>query len=82
VFVAILGQLNQPDPRWWRNADTVTCPTLVLAGGPTSHVPQDRLAELVAVLPDAQLVEIPGGHRIHELEPAAFIDAVRTFLAR
>jgi 3-oxoadipate enol-lactonase len=82
VVVAILGQLNRPDPRWWRDADTVTCPTLVLAGGPTSHVPQERLAELAAVLPDAQLVNIPGGHRIHELEPAALIDAVRTFLAR
>jgi 3-oxoadipate enol-lactonase len=82
VVVAILGQLNRPDPRWWRDADTVTCPTLVLAGGPTSHVPQERLAELVAVLPNAELVDLPGGHRIHEVEPAAMINAVRTFLAR
>ena len=81
VFVAILRQLNQPDPRWWRDASNVTCPTLVLAGGPASHVPQERLAELAAALPDATLATIRSGHRIHEVEPAALIDAVRTFLA-
>jgi len=55
-------------------------PTLVVSGGPTSHIRPQRLAEMVRHLPDAQLVTIPVGHRVHSLAPQRFRDAVLPFL--
>ncbi|MER5666710.1 alpha/beta fold hydrolase [Streptomyces mirabilis] len=38
---AIVGQLNAPDPAWWAEIPQVRAPTLVIAGGVDSHLPQD-----------------------------------------
>ncbi|MEU5220012.1 alpha/beta hydrolase [Streptomyces sp. NPDC020807] len=73
------AELNTPDPAWRADAHRITSPALVLAGGPTSHVPQDRLAELAERIPHARLVTIPAGHTIHEADPAAFLSALREF---
>ncbi|HEY3503110.1 MAG TPA: alpha/beta fold hydrolase [Actinocatenispora sp.] len=78
---AVMRQLNDPDPAWWRDIPTVTAPTLVLAGGPASHIDQAVLAEAAALLPDSRLVEIPVGHGIHADAPDAFLAQVRPFLA-
>ncbi|GAA4199832.1 hypothetical protein GCM10022220_03200 [Actinocatenispora rupis] len=78
---AVMRQLNEPDPVWWRDIPTVTAPTLLLAGGPSSHVDQGLLADAAALLPDSRLVEIPVGHRIHATAPEAFVAQVRGFLA-
>lgn len=77
---AIVRQINNPDPEWWRNPAAVTTPTLVIAGGPDSHVPQDLLVELAAVLPHGRLATIPVGHHIHRARPAAFIECITEFL--
>ncbi|MBO0820754.1 MAG: alpha/beta hydrolase [Nocardiopsaceae bacterium] len=80
---AICAQLGRPDPAWWTQLPTVTCPTLVIGGGSTSPVPQDLLARMARLLPDAALVTIEGaGHRVHQTRPGEFLDAVRPFLRR
>ena len=77
----IMEQLRDPDPQWWAGLGRVSVPVLLLAGGPTSHVPQHRIAEAAATLPDARLLEIPVGHQIHGERPAEFIAAVAKFAA-
>ena len=73
-------EIDTPDPRWAQIAATVTAPTLVIAGGPTSTVPQEHVADLARALPDAHLITIDAGHLVHATEPGAFTDAVRAFL--
>jgi 3-oxoadipate enol-lactonase len=80
VVPAIIGQLNEPDPAWWDRLTDITAPTLVIAGGPASHVPQDKLAEAAARLPHGTLQVIPAGHEIHANRPAEFTAAVLEFL--
>ncbi|MEV4426839.1 alpha/beta fold hydrolase [Streptomyces sp. NPDC049602] len=73
------AELNAPDPAWREELTTITAPTLVLAGGPTSHVPQDHLTLLADRIPDARLVRIEVGHLIHNAAPAEFLAAIRKF---
>jgi pimeloyl-ACP methyl ester carboxylesterase len=78
--LGVLGQLNDPDPAWWDRLTDITAPTLVIAGGPTSHIPQDKLAEAAARLPHGTLQVIPAGHEVHANRPAEFTAAVLQFL--
>ncbi|MFI0986122.1 alpha/beta fold hydrolase [Streptomyces exfoliatus] len=73
------AQLNAPDPAWRGDLPAITAPTLVLAGGPSSHVPQDHLSSLAAHIPDARLAGIEAGHLLHTDRPGAFLAAVREF---
>ena len=59
----------------------ITAPTLVIAGGPDSHVSQDRLADMAALIPGGELITISAGHLVHAAQPARFTSAVVTFLA-
>jgi pimeloyl-ACP methyl ester carboxylesterase len=77
---AIVDQLNAPDPAWWESLDRITTPTLILAGGPDSHVPQDRIAVAAARIPDCRLVTLGGGHHVHRERRDEFVEAVRSFL--
>ncbi|MEU5727328.1 alpha/beta hydrolase [Micromonospora sp. NPDC047738] len=81
VRPSILGELNAPDPVWWQSLDTISAPTLVLAGGPTSHLPQAMIARMAALIPTATLRTIPAGHHIHHNASEAFVAAVESFLA-
>lgn len=78
----VLNQLLLPQPNWWDSLARIKAPTLIVAGGPTSHVYQDRLGMLADALPDARLVTVPAGHRVHTKEPDQFIDSVMPFLTR
>jgi pimeloyl-ACP methyl ester carboxylesterase len=80
VVPAIRADIADPDPRWWDDLPRITAPTLIVAGGPTSHIPQDRLAEAVTRLPDARLVTLPVGHHVHVADLDGFRDAVLEFL--
>ncbi len=80
VVPAIRAQIADPDPRWWADLPRITAPTLIIGGGPTSHMPQERLAEAAALLPDARLVTIPVGHHVHSGDPDAFLAALEDFL--
>ncbi|MFH8371063.1 alpha/beta fold hydrolase [Streptomyces sp. NPDC018031] len=71
---------NAPDPRWAEDLAAVTAPTLVIAGGPASHIAQPEVAELAARVPDGRLITIDAGHLVHERRPEEFLAAVREFL--
>jgi 3-oxoadipate enol-lactonase len=80
MVLAIRRQIDAPDPAWWRRLSQITAPVLVIAGGGTSHVPQDQVAELARRLPAARLETIPAGHLVHAAQPAAFTRSALAFL--
>lgn len=80
MVLAVRRQLDRPDPAWLEGLGRITAPTLVVAGGPTSHVPQAGIAELVRRIPGARTTTIPVGHLIHAAAPAEFTRAVAAFL--
>ncbi|KJS54193.1 alpha/beta fold hydrolase [Streptomyces rubellomurinus] len=79
---AVKAQLDSPDPAWREGLSAITARTLAVAGGPASHVPQQRIAELARLIPDCRLVTIEAGHLVHAAAPAEFVAAVAPFLAR
>lgn len=81
VVEQVRPEIDQPAGHWPYTARAVAAPTLVVAGGPTSSVPQDGIAELVAAIPDARTVTVDTGHLVHEHEPEQFAAHVRAFLA-
>lgn len=73
------AQLNAPDPAWRDELPAISAPTLVVAGGPTSHVRQDQLYWLADRIPGARCVTIGAGHLVHTDAPDAFLRALREF---
>ncbi|MFE2268317.1 alpha/beta fold hydrolase [Streptomyces lavendulae] len=80
MVLAVRAQLDRPDPDWLAGLGRITAPTLVVAGGPTSHVPRENIAELVRRIPDARLRTIPVGHLVHTAAPREFASVVTEFL--
>lgn len=80
ALTSAVRELRRPDPTWWQRLPAITAPTLVISGGPGSHLAPRRTAEVAAALPDARFVTIPVGHRIHSLAPDPFREAVLPFL--
>ena len=81
VVTAIAGEVNDPTHRWWPGLSTITASTLIVGGGPTSHIPQERLREAAELVPDCTLVTIPVGHCVHANRPEEFADLVLDWLA-
>lgn len=81
VVPAIVGEVNAGDPAAWRDLRTITAPTLLIGGGPRSHIPQDRLAEASARIPSCDLVTIAAGHNVHAARPAEFAETVLEWLS-
>jgi pimeloyl-ACP methyl ester carboxylesterase len=73
-------EIDDPDPRWGDVVARISAPTLVIAGGPSSPVPQDHVAELVSIVPDGRLVTVDAGHLVHDTRPVDFTDHLLTFL--
>ena len=73
-------EIDTPDPRWPQIAAAITAPTLLIAGGATSPMPQEHVADMADALADGRMVTIEAGHLVHHRQPRAFTDAVRTFL--
>jgi pimeloyl-ACP methyl ester carboxylesterase len=82
VVEPIKRLVRTPDPDWWAGLTKITADTLWLAGGPPSHIDQDRLRAAAARMPSAHVVEIPVGHSIHSEAPDEFAAAVIPFLTR
>ncbi|WP_214320045.1 alpha/beta fold hydrolase [Nonomuraea sediminis] len=70
-------QFISPDPALAGALGGITAPTLIVSGGPSSHVRSEPLAELI---PGAELVTIDAGHLVHENARADFVAAVDRFL--
>ena len=64
---------------WWQLAERISCPTLII-GGNSSHLRQDRLAELARRIPQGQYVSMDGGHDLHARRPGEFDIVVEPFL--
>lgn len=77
------------DPRWFglgRGAapafERIRCPVLLVRGSNSSLLTAVGARDLLAEIPDATLVEIPGaGHNVHIERPLEVLDAVSGFLA-
>ena len=73
-------EIDDPDPRWRAVVARIAVPTLVIAGGRSSPVPQEHVAELVAALPDGATVTVDAGHLVHDAAPDPFGRHLRAFL--
>jgi len=59
----------------------ITCPTLIVGGGPTGYHAEDEAAR-IACIPGARVVEIPtAGHMMHWTAPDALTAHLLTFFA-
>jgi pimeloyl-ACP methyl ester carboxylesterase len=79
VVPAIRAQVWAPDPEWAERLAEIVAPTLVVTGGLDSSMPQDRIPEMVARIPDSRMTTIPVGHTVHALQPGQFAGAVSEF---
>lgn len=79
---AIVGQVNAGDPAAWDGLSAITAPTLLIGGGPASHIPQGKIADVTTRIPRCTLLTIPAGHHVHTARPAEFADAVLDWLSR
>lgn len=65
VIAAIRSQVRAPLPTWLAGLPGIAAPTLLIAGGATSQVPQDRIADMANAIPDSKLITIEAGHLVH-----------------
>lgn len=73
VVPATDEQYNGPDPARAEGPSRISAPALLLAGGPSSHLPQDSLVRMAELIPGCPLVTVGAGHLIHENAPEAFL---------
>jgi 3-oxoadipate enol-lactonase len=74
-------QMSDAQMRDWPSLTTITAPTLVVAGGPASHIPAERIAEMARLIPHCTVITIDAGHHVHENAPDEFGHAVLSWLA-
>lgn len=80
ALTSAIRELRRPDAAWWERLPTIAAPTLVISGGPGSHLPPRRAAAVAAAIPGAQFETVPVGHRVHSLAPERFAEVVLRFL--
>ncbi|MFE4799924.1 alpha/beta fold hydrolase [Streptomyces sp. NPDC056708] len=73
------AQLNEPDPAGWERLGEIAAPTLVIGGGPTSQIAQERLVWMAGRIPDGRFVTIDAGHLVHTERPDEFLAELRAF---
>jgi pimeloyl-ACP methyl ester carboxylesterase len=81
MLLAMRAEMATPDLTVVHRMADIAVPTLIIAGGPTSSIPQDQLAEAVERIPHARLATIDVGHFVHTEAPAEFLKEVNAFLA-
>jgi esterase len=72
------GQLLNGDH--WADWLASTCPALLIRGRDSQLTDQAQSEEMAARRPNTSLVTLPGGHVVHQDNPAGFLDTVREFL--
>ena len=78
----VVQQFRRPDQQWWRGLHSITAKTLLIHGGPLSHLPAGGLVEMTEIMADCRLVTIEAGHQIHDTRPAEYLAEVLPFLLR
>jgi len=61
VVPAVVEEINDPSLQWWKHLREITAATLLVGGGPTSHIPQEMLVDVSRAVPDCTLITIPPG---------------------
>ncbi|MER6914350.1 alpha/beta fold hydrolase [Streptomyces sp. NPDC000594] len=79
MIIRIDAELNDPDPRWSGRLASIEAGTLVIGGGPESHVDQEALARMTGLVPGARLLTLGGGHKVHGSRPEEFLAALEEF---
>ena len=82
VVEQVRPEIDQPAAHWPETLARIDVPTLAISGGPQSFLPQEHVAELVALVQRGRHVTIDAGHSIHASKPEEFLAAVRAFLDR
>jgi pimeloyl-ACP methyl ester carboxylesterase len=78
---ALSNQFTDPRVSSWRDElHRIQALALLVAGGPASHIDQDQLADMAALIPGCELLTIPAGHLLHATRPAEFTAAMTAFL--
>jgi len=72
----VRAQIDNPDPQWPARVAGIRADTLVVAGGTSSTVPQEHVAEMATRIQGARLVTLGGGHMVHDSCPEEFAAAV------
>jgi pimeloyl-ACP methyl ester carboxylesterase len=80
VVEQVRPEIDDPDPRWGNVVAGISAPTLVIAGGPSSPLPQEHVAELVGILTDGRQVTVDAGHLVHDTRPVEFTGHLLAFL--
>ncbi|PWI45806.1 alpha/beta fold hydrolase [Streptomyces sp. ICBB 8177] len=80
AVTATYAQLARPPADWLTGLEAITAPTLFVAGGSHSPLPQDQIAEMARRVADSRLVTIPCGHRVHACRPQDFTATLSGFL--
>ena len=79
---AVLARFNRDEDIVYRHASEITCPTLIVQGGKDSVNPPALSEELLAGIPDSEMVILDCEHWIPGLLPQQFNEAVLEFLDR
>ncbi len=79
---AVVGEVSRGNPTMWDRLSSITAPTLLVGGGPESHIPQAYLQEVADRISVCSLVIIPAGHLVHATCPADFTDAALSWFTR
>lgn len=80
VVEQVRPEIDDPDPGWAHIVARITAPTLLIAGGAASPVPQQHIAELADRLADARLTTIAAGHLVHQTVPDEYLKTLIAFL--
>jgi 3-oxoadipate enol-lactonase len=80
MVAAVYRQRNDIDPAYWETLAAITAPTLLIAGGSGSHLPQEEIARMARTIPQGRLVTIDAGHLVHERRPEEYAAEVTAFL--
>ena len=77
---AVYRQIADPEMGEWPSLATITARTLVVAGGPSSHIPSDLIDQMAALIPDCSVITIDAGHYVHDNAYDDFAAALLSWL--
>lgn len=81
VVEQVRPEIDNFDPAWADVVAAIEVPTLVIAGGTTSPVPHEQIADLEHHLRDGRMVTIEAGHLVHASRPSEFTSRLLSFLS-